>query len=177
MPSAERGPLTRRAFSFSKYPPALLKINFHYKVIIKLMERLSAEASTIVARLIDKVQDKLFLDIALPYQPTLNIKRFDTVVHPDGPAYFFSVGLFSDKPLFRFITRVISLVVDQRVLENNIGSVQVIPFYYRDDPNEIVQKAAFLSNGTLTLTDEMQQRDICAFMERWVIDLLTDGYV
>lgn len=141
------------------------------------MERLSAESSAIVARLIDKVQDKLFLDITLPDQPTLNIKRFDTVIHPDGPAYFFSVGLFSDKSRFRFITRVISLVVDQRVSENKIGSVQVIPFYYRDDPNEIVQKTAFLSDGTITLTDEMQQRDICAFMERWVIDLLTDGYV
>ncbi len=140
------------------------------------MERLSTDASAIVARLIDKVQDKLFLDIALPDQPTLNIKRFDTVVHPDGPAYFFSVGLFSDKSRFRFITRVISLVVEQRVSENKVDSVQVFPFYYRDDPNEIVQKAAFLSDGTLTVKDEMQQRDICAFMERWVIDLRTDGY-
>jgi len=141
------------------------------------MEQLSADASAIVSGLIDKVQDKLFLDIALPDQPTLNIKRLDTIIHPDGPAYFFSVGLFSDKSRFRFITRVISLVVDQRVSENKIGSVQIIPFYYRDDPNEIIQKAAFLSDGTLTVTDEMQQRDISAFMERWVIDLRTEGYV
>ncbi len=141
------------------------------------MERLSADASAIVSRLIDKVQNKLFLDIALPDQPTLNIKQFDTITHPDGPAYFFSVGLFSDKSRFRFITRVISLVVDQRVSENKVGSVQIIPFYYRDDPNEIIQKAAVLSNGRLTLTNEMQQRDICTFMERWVIDLQTDGYV
>ncbi len=160
-------------FPQSQPTSVLSKIN-----LINYMKRLSTTASLIVTSLIEKVQEKEFDDILLPDQPILNINRFETVAHPDGTGFLLSVGLFADKFRLRYITRVISLVIDQRAGDKNTAcAVKVIPFYYADDPNEIIEVAAVFSNGTLTLTDELKQRDICSFMERWLVDLRTDGYV
>lgn len=133
------------------------------------MFKLDEATTRTFVRLLDKLQNKYNLDIAVPDHPILRLERFGPFESEEGCGDALSLGqLFkSDPPLFE--VRMIFLVV----LET---SVSIFPLSYHDDVNDVREIAVILFDGQVKSYNEAIQQSLAKYARDWLSELATAEY-